>query len=123
MRLAKNTRFGPYEIIALLGASGMAEVYRARPATEREVALKLLPNAVAADPNRRHRFEVEAHSVAALNHSKIIAIYDVGIEDGTSYIVTELIDGERLRPGAPPCGDSRPRGNRPMLEYNRPPCP
>jgi len=100
MGLAKNTRFGPYEVIALLGAGGMGEVYRARDLRlKREVALKILPQEVAADPDRRQRFELEAHTVAALNHPNIVAIYDVGMEGGTSYIVTELIDGEPLRVG------------------------
>jgi eukaryotic-like serine/threonine-protein kinase len=99
--LAKNTRFGPYEVIALLGAGGMGEVYRARDTRlKREVALKMLPQEVATNPDRCQRFELEAHTVAALNHPNIIAIYDVGTEDGTSYIVTELIDGELLRAGA-----------------------
>jgi Tol biopolymer transport system component len=74
----------------------MGEVYRARDTRLiREVALKILPADVAADSSRRHRFELEARAVAALNHPNIVAIYDVG----EGYIVTELVDGEPLRPG------------------------
>ena len=79
----------------------MGEVYRARDARlKREVAVKILPQEFATDPARRQRFEFEARTVAALNHPNIVAIYDVGTEDGTSYIVTELIDGQPLRGGA-----------------------
>ena len=92
---------GPYEILAMIGAGGMGEVYRARDARlRREVAVKILPPEVAADPARRQRFEFEARTVAALNHPNIVAIYDVGMEDGVSYIVSELIDGEPLRGSA-----------------------
>lgn len=76
----------------------MGEVYRARDARlKREVALKLLPREVAGDSVRRQRFELEARTIAALNHPNIIAIYDVGSENGAFYIVTELIDGQPLR--------------------------
>ncbi|HJZ97140.1 MAG TPA: protein kinase, partial [Candidatus Solibacter sp.] len=98
MPLIPGTRYGPYEIVAPLGAGGMGEVYRARDTRlGRDVALKILPPDVADDPGRRQRFELEARAVAALNHPNIVAIYDVG--DG--YIVSELIEGESLR-GAKP---------------------
>jgi eukaryotic-like serine/threonine-protein kinase len=101
MPLSSGTRLGPYEILAALGAGGMGEVYRARDLRlKREVAVKVLPQEFARDPARRQRFEFEAHTVASLNHPNIIAIYDVGMEDSTPYIVTELIDGEPLRAGA-----------------------
>ena len=78
----------------------MGEVYRARDMRlKREVAVKVLPQEFATDPARRQRFEFEARTVATLNHPSIIAIYDVGMEDRTPYIVTELIDGEPLRGG------------------------
>jgi len=97
MSLAAGTRLGPYEILAPLGAGGMGEVYRARDTRlKREVALKILPREFATDAVRRQRFESEARTVAALNHPNIIAIYDVGSEDGTPYIVSELIDGQPL---------------------------
>jgi serine/threonine protein kinase len=94
--LSPGTRFGPYEITALLGAGGMGEVYRARDARlGREVALKILAPEVANDPTRRQRFELEARVVAALNHPNIVAVYDVG----EGYIVSELVEGEPLRGG------------------------
>lgn len=94
MPLNPGTRLGPYEILAPIGAGGMGEVYRAHDIRlERDVALKILPTEVAADPSRRARFEQEARAVAALNHPNIVAVYDVG--DG--YMVSELVDGETLR--------------------------
>ena len=101
MSLAPGTRMGPYEILAMIGAGGMGEVYRARDARlKREVAVKILPPELAADPARRQRFEFEAHTVAALNHPNIVSIHDVGTEDGVSYIVSELIEGQSLRGSA-----------------------
>ena len=98
MPLSVGDKLGPYEILAPIGAGGMGEVYRARdPRLKREVAVKILPQEFATDPVRRQRFESEARAVATLNHPNIIAIYDVGTENGTSYIVTELIDGQPLR--------------------------
>lgn len=98
MPLSPGTRLGPYEILSPIGAGGMGEVYRARdPRLKREVAVKILPQEFATDPVRRQRFESEARAAATLNHPNIIAVYDVGTEDGTSYIVTELIDGQPLR--------------------------
>jgi len=94
MPLNPGTRVGPYEIFAPIGAGGMGEVYRAHDTRlGRDVALKILPTEVAADPSRRSRFEQEARAVAALNHPNIVAVYDVG--DG--YMVSELVDGETLR--------------------------
>jgi len=98
MPLAPGARFGPYEIVSPLGAGGMGEVYRARDARlGRDVALKVMPPEVANDASRRQRFELEARAVAALNHPNIVAVYDVGIEAGVAYIVSELVDGESLR--------------------------
>ena len=97
MPLPAGTKLGPYEILAPLGAGGMGEVYRARDTRlKREVALKILPSAVAHDPARRQRFEQEARAVAALNHPNIVAVFDVGSENGVLYIVSELVDGEPL---------------------------
>jgi Tol biopolymer transport system component len=77
----------------------MGEVYRARDTRlDRDVAIKILPTQIAQDPDRRARFEREARAVAALTHPNILAIYDVGSHDGTAYLVTELLDGETLRP-------------------------
>src|SRR5271167_3980515 len=98
MALSANQKLGPYEIIAPVGEGGMGEVYRARDTRlNRSVAIKVLPQSIAADAERMHRFEQEARSIAALNHPNILAIYDVGVQDGTSYLVMELLEGETLR--------------------------
>src|SRR5208337_3527381 len=98
MALSANEKLGPYEIIAPVGEGGMGEVYRARVARlNRSVAIKVLPQSIAADAERMQRFEQEARSIAALNHPNILAIYDVGVQDGTSYLVMELLEGETLR--------------------------
>src|SRR5579862_5576787 len=97
MPLSAGEKLGPYEIVAPLGAGGMGEVYRAHDTRlKREVALKILPEALAHDPLRRQRFDQEARAVAALNHPNIVAIYDIGSENGVLYMVTELVDGETL---------------------------
>jgi eukaryotic-like serine/threonine-protein kinase len=99
MPLAPGTIFGPYQIVAPLGAGGMGEVYRARDARlGRDVALKVLPPEFARDPAFRQRFAQEARAVAALNHPNIVAMYDVGEQGDIAYMVTELVDGEPLRP-------------------------
>ncbi len=98
MRLAPGTRVGPYEILTPVGAGGMGEVYRARdPRLGREVAIKILPLHRTHDPDAMARFERESRAVAALSHPNILAIYDVGTHEGTSYAVTELLEGETLR--------------------------
>jgi serine/threonine protein kinase len=98
MALAPGSRIGPYEIVALLGAGGMGEVYRARDSKlGREVAIKVLPESVATDPAAMARFEREAKAVAALSHTNILSIFDFGMHDGTSYAVMELLEGETLR--------------------------
>ena len=76
----------------------MGEVYRARdPRLGRDVAIKVLPEEIAADPDRLRRFEQEARAVAALNHPHILTVHDVGTHEGTPYVVTELLEGETLR--------------------------
>jgi TolB-like protein/Flp pilus assembly protein TadD len=98
MTLAAGTRLGPYEILSPLGAGGMGEVYRARDSKlKREVAVKVLPQALAQDVDALARFEREALAVAALSHPNILAIHDFGTQDGTAYAVTELLEGETLR--------------------------
>lgn len=98
VKLTAGTKLGPYEVQKLLGAGGMGEVYRARDTRlQREVAVKVLPESFARDPERLHRFEQEARSVAALNHPNILAIYDVGQQDDSPFLVTELLEGESLR--------------------------
>ena len=97
MTPAPGHRFGPYEIVGRLGAGGMGEVYRARDSRlGREVALKVLPQELADDTARRARFEQEARAAAALNHTNIMAVYDIGSAGGVGYIVTELVAGETL---------------------------
>src|SRR6478672_2983008 len=97
MTLAAGTRLGSYEVIAPLGAGGMGEVYRARDLRlQREVAIKVLPGRVASDPDALARFEREARAVASLSHPNIMAIFDFGTQDGVSYAVTELLEGETL---------------------------
>jgi eukaryotic-like serine/threonine-protein kinase len=89
---------GPYQIIEKLGAGGMGEVYKAQDArVGRQVALKILPQSLATDNDRRRRFEQEARLAAALNHPNIMAIYDVGLDAHPPYIVAELVAGESLR--------------------------
>ena len=98
MQLPSGTRLGPYEILAAIGAGGMGEVYRARdPRLGRDVAIKVLPEQMSQDPQALARFEREARAVAALSHPNILAIFDVGAEQGVSYVVTELLEGETLR--------------------------
>src|SRR5512144_2051281 len=94
----ERARLGAYEILEPLGAGGMGEVYRARDTRlGREVALKVLPSALAAIPERVARFEREARSASALNHPNIVTIYEVGSRDSVSYIAMELVKGETLR--------------------------
>src|SRR5829696_2848789 len=98
MAVSVGDHLGRFEILASLGAGGMGEVYRARdPQLQREVAIKVLPAAFSADAERRRRFELEARAAGALNHPNILAVYDVGLENGSSYIVTEILEGETLQ--------------------------
>ena len=97
MPITEGTRFGPYEIVARLGAGGMGEVYRARDTRlGREVALKILPFELASDPARQARFEQEARAAAALNHPNIVSVHDSGEHAGTPYIVMERLSGQTL---------------------------
>jgi len=97
MTLAPGTRLGPYEIVAPLGAGGMGEVWRARDTRlGREVAIKVLPAAFAADPALRARFDREAKTISSLNHPNICTLYDVGREGDTDFLVLELVEGETL---------------------------
>ena len=98
MSLTAGARLGPYEVVSPIAAGGMGEVYRARDTRlQREVAVKVLPELFATDPDRRARFEREAQAVAALSHPNILAIFDVGVQGTTAYAVTELLEGETLR--------------------------
>jgi WD40 repeat protein len=98
MPLQPGARLGPYEDVALLGAGGMGEVYKARDTRlGRDVAVKVLPEIFAADPDRLERFEREARAVAALSHPGILAIHDFGQDGSRAYAVMELLEGSTLR--------------------------
>jgi len=97
MSLGPGTRIGPYEIVSMLGAGGMGEVYRARdPKLNRDVALKMLPALVATDPDRLARFKREAQVLASLNHAHIAAIYGFEEAAGVQALVLELVEGPTL---------------------------
>src|SRR6266567_957427 len=97
MTIAAGSKLGPYEILALLGAGGMGEVYKARDTRlERTVAVKVLPEHLSSSPEVRQRFEREAKTISALSHPHICALYDVGNQDGTEYLVMEFLEGETL---------------------------
>src|SRR5512132_2630162 len=98
MPLPPATRLGPYELLAIIGAGGMGEVYRARDTRlGRDVAVKVLPEVVSLDTDRLRRFEQEARAAGMLNHPNILTIYDLGTHDGSPYIVSELLEGATLR--------------------------
>ncbi|MFN7938682.1 MAG: protein kinase [Bryobacteraceae bacterium] len=98
MELASGLKIGPYEILHQLGAGGMGEVWKARDSRlGREVAIKVLPAALAHDSDRLARFELEAKAASALNHPGILTIFDIGQQDGSVYLVCEFIEGQTLR--------------------------
>src|SRR5260370_940959 len=97
MPLAPGTKLGPYEITAPLGTGGMGEVYRAKDTRlGRDVAIKILPKELSADPARKLRFEREAKTISGLNHPNICTLHDVGSQDGVDYLVMECVEGETL---------------------------
>src|SRR6478672_3270200 len=107
MSLAAGTRLGPYEILSALGTGGMGEVYKGRDTRlDRTVAIKILPEALARDPQFRERFDREARAISQLTHPNICSLYDVGEQQGTAFLVMEYLDGQtvadRLRHGALP---------------------
>jgi TolB-like protein/Tfp pilus assembly protein PilF len=98
MPLAAASRLGPYEILSLISAGGMGEVYRARDTRlGREVAVKVLPADLARDGDRLQRFQHEAQAASALNHPNVVAVHDVGSHGDVFFVISELIDGETLR--------------------------
>ena len=98
MTLQPGTRLGHYEITSLLGSGGMGEVYRAKDhKLGRDVAIKVLREELASDPERLRRFEQEARSASALNHPNIITIHDIGKHEATPYIAMEFVEGKTLR--------------------------
>jgi serine/threonine-protein kinase len=111
MPLQVGTRLGAYEIVSLLGAGGMGEVYRARDTRlDRTVALKILPASLASDAAFRERFTREGRAISQLDHPHICTLYDVGEQDGTLFLVMQFLEGEtletRLKKGAVPLDQS-----------------
>jgi Protein kinase domain len=97
MPLAPGTKLGPYEILSVLGAGGMGEVYRARDTRlDHSVAIKILPAHLSADLARKLRFEREAKTVSALNHPNICSLFDVGSQDGTDSLVRYCVTSKLL---------------------------
>src|SRR5437868_6598005 len=97
MALAPGTRLGPYEIQSAIGAGGMGEVYKARDTRlDRIVAIKTLPEILPADPQFRNRFDREARTISRLDHPHICALYDVGTDNGTAYLVMQFLEGKTL---------------------------
>jgi Tol biopolymer transport system component len=98
MGLTSGSKLGPYEIVSPLGAGGMGEVYRAHDSRlGRDVAIKVLPEDLSSNPDLKARFEREARAISALSHPHICHLYDVGSQDGTDYLVMELLEGESLQ--------------------------
>src|ERR1700683_3737867 len=98
MALTAGTKLGTYEIVAQIGAGGMGEVYRARDSKlGRDVAIKILPSSLSKDPERLRRFEQEARAAGQLNHPNSLTVHDFGMHDGAPYVVSERLEGERLR--------------------------
>jgi eukaryotic-like serine/threonine-protein kinase len=112
--LNNGAKLGPYEVTGAVGAGGMGEVYRASdPRLDRTVAIKVLPESLASNSDRLRRFEQEARVLSALNHPNLLAIYDVGAENGTHYLVSEFLDGQTLRE----LMNSGPLSQRRVSEY------
>ena len=98
MSLPPGRMLGPYEVLSPIGAGGMGEVLKAKDTRlQRTVAVKVLPTELASDAERRGRFEREAHAASALNHRNITTVFDIGEDEGTHYIVMELVEGKTLR--------------------------
>jgi eukaryotic-like serine/threonine-protein kinase len=114
MSFSPGDLIGRFEILGCLGIGGMGEVYRARdPHLQREVAIKVLPAAFSRDPERQRRFEQEARAAGSLNHPNIVAVHDIGVHEGGTWIVTELLVGETLRERL----DGRPLTPRTAIDY------
>jgi serine/threonine protein kinase len=107
MPLDAGTPLGPYEILSPLGAGGMGEVYKATDTRlDRTVAIKVLPEHVASDPDLKQRFEREAKTISSLKHANICTLHDIGSQDGIDFLVMEYLEGDtlalRLEKGALP---------------------
>ena len=97
MALTAGTTLGHYEILSPIGAGGMGEVYKARDTRlDRTVAIKVLPEHVASDPDLKQRFEREAKTISSLNHPHICTLYDIGTQDGIDFLVMEYLEGDTL---------------------------
>ena len=117
MALAPGTRLGPYEVTSQLGAGGMGEVYRAHHTTlKRDVAIKIVPTALASDPAALARFQTEAQAIAALSHPNILGIFDFGTDAAAPYAVMELLEGRTLREALHSLGTA-PLPARKAIEY------
>jgi len=113
MGLTSGTKLGPYEIVSPLGAGGMGEVYRARDTRlDRTVAIKILPERLSGNPEAKQRLDREARAISALSHPNICHLYDVGQQDGVSYLVMEYLEGETL-------GDRLRKGKLPLEQVFR----
>ena len=100
MALSPGTRLGHYDVTALLGEGGMGQVWQATDTTlNRTVAIKVLPEHVASDPDLKQRFEREAKTISSLNHPHICTLHDIGSQDGIDFLVMEYLDGETLAQG------------------------
>src|SRR5262245_39405254 len=98
MSLAAGSQVDRYRIVSLLGRGAMGEVYRATDSRlGRDVAVKVIPAALSADPERVRPFDQEARAAGALNHPNIVAIFDVGVHESAPYVVAELLEGDTLR--------------------------
>jgi serine/threonine protein kinase/Tol biopolymer transport system component len=114
MALTAGTKLGPYEIQSPLAAGGMGEVYRARDTRlDRTVAIKILPAAFSGDADRLNRFEHEARLLSTVNHPNLLAIHDVGAQDGVHYLVSEFLEGQTLREKM----NTSPLSQRRVIEY------
>ncbi len=112
MALSEGTKIGPYEVIGLIGQGGMGEVWQARDTKlDRDVALKVLPEAFTSDPDRLARFEREAKVLASLNHPNIGSIYGLEEAEGVRALVLELVEGptlaDRIKQGPIPIDKAR----------------
>jgi serine/threonine protein kinase/Tol biopolymer transport system component len=97
MKLTSGSRLGPYEILSPIGAGGMGEVYRAKDTRlDRTVAIKVLPLHLSSDPELKQRMEREAKAISALQHANICTLHDIGVQDGTNFLVMEYLEGQTL---------------------------
>ncbi len=113
MALSEGTKIGPYEVIGLIGQGGMGEVWQARDTKlDRDVAIKVLPEAFTSDPDRLARFEREAKVLASLNHPNIGSIYGLEEAEGVKALVLELVEGptlaDRIKQGPIPLDEALP---------------